>query len=384
MSSSICPFCNQSVNLAAIFCNNCGSNLNLPTKIASFQDISSKLVIDRDYLEQYRELTEKIEAFAGFEIEVQQQKDHYTFLAKEYQKTQVQLQALDEEVKAEHRDIEELQKISWSGIKARLKGKMEERLKKEESEYLEALHRYEAMEISMNNLKQKMTRAEEQFDELQNYITTKKNLEHQRKELIYKAAEGVTDIVEDSIEIKLSDYSEKLDPFLVKKSRLQAALSGVTQALDLFSEAITIFDSNNDDLEKFTGNGLLIDSVKKSNMAEVRNIISQAVQCLNQSYELMQQLEADTSIVSIDGGTFWERFMNSFIAELTKGSRLSQTKHQIQKAIQDNNKIISWLNSQISAVSVHINELLIDIKDLQQELMFERERMIKEALDKKN
>jgi hypothetical protein len=377
---SICTQCNTLVQVDSIFCFKCGVNLQLPKIINSLHDISYKFDIESDYLTQYQSLTDKIAEFDGLEIQMQQQKDYYNHIYIEYNKQKLENERLKKLAETETKEVEELKKRSWVSIKARIKGELDQLLAIEEAEYLEVMHRIEASEKTLIDLETKLKNSESQFDELKAVFNSKNEIELERKELVFRAAEGIIDEKEDQIEIELSNQSVKIDPLLVQKSKLQASLSHLAHALDLLSVAKGEFISSENDAKNLMGNELMSDSIKSSKIAEIRDLISLTSQSLNHACVLLNDLGAHTEINQIEGGHFWENFIKEFIKELEQGSRTHRTIGQIEKAITQTNQIISWISSQISKVNLDIEEIFAEIRILQNELMKQRIRIFKKQL----
>ena len=382
--SQVCTRCNNTSNAQAIFCSSCGHNLQLPKKIQSLSEISYKNEIEEDYIVQYMELNKKIGEFDGFELEASQQKQHLEFLFAEYNREKNTMSLLISQAKAEKQDVEKLKVKKWGTIKARISGDYQSLLEKEEQEYFEALNRLESSEKKINEIAEKIKVAQSQYEEIQKVLEKKDLLLNQQKEIIYRAAEGIKDETEDQIELKLGKLSEKLEPYLLQKSKLQTANSFIGQSIEFLISAKSIIDNNNAEAGKIVGNGLLSETVKSSQMADVRNSISLAKETLDEASDFIRKTKLTPDIEPLEGSQFWEEFLKQFIQELSKGEKVLKSTNLITKAIGQANQISSWLKSQISNMTMQVEIILGEIDTLQSDLMKQRTRIMQAALDKKS
>ncbi|MHA2249114.1 MAG: hypothetical protein ACXAD7_02070 [Candidatus Kariarchaeaceae archaeon] len=377
----VCQNCVQEVSSDRIFCPNCGNNLQLPDKISSIAEISYKKEIEEDFLEQYLVLEKKIDEFEELEFELQKQKDHYKTLLHEYESAVNAHNMWKTRTEAEWKDVENLKKRSWETIKARIKGSHEQLFQKEELEYFEALNQLEASKKDKEELRKKLDIAEKQFDEISAILKNKQVLQHDLLEVIYKACEGVRDVVEDAIEMELSRLSEKIEPFLLQKSKLQVALSHLLQAAEIFRHTRLQYDEIKEQ-EGIVGSGLVSDTITSSKMAEIRDSMQLASHGLNQAYSLLTDLQSEKMFDMLQGGEFWNTFMRNLLKDV-QNFRTKKSKEFIVKTIVDTNKVVAWIGSRINSLDLEINQIYTDIAEKREDLTQERTRIIKESLARK-
>ena len=190
-----CPACSDEItDVDATFCSECGFNLKLDTKKIETGAISGT------YLEQYQQLISFIKQYEGIYEQLDQQQAYLNNLKNQRDNAK---QVFDKQTwitNQEFKDIEQLKKFTWTSFKARVKGDREEKLKKEEAEYFDALNKKEGAIQDLQKLDNMVNIAVQQHNEIKTRFDQKVSLDKELNDLIHEACEGVNDPVEDRIE----------------------------------------------------------------------------------------------------------------------------------------------------------------------------------------
>ncbi|MHA2502539.1 MAG: hypothetical protein ACXAE3_06710 [Candidatus Kariarchaeaceae archaeon] len=381
-SGFTCRNCATKYQTDFIFCPNCGSNLTIPREI-NITDVSFRDTVDEKYFELYEEIDRRVKEFDWLEAAVAQQDQLLETLRVEKARISLDIESLNVQVVKEKADVEALERLTWSSFRKKLTGSHADALKKEEEEYLEVMVNLDMSKAELAKTERKIITAKEDRASLAKAIKSRDQLIASQKEIFYKATQGIVDDEEDRIELRINELVKELDPFTIKKSRLQTAFSFLQIAQEDLRNASMML-SEPTDPKTIKKNALLMDVLTKSEVADIKSVVKEAANCIRNAYEILSKQVDDGEDLDGDGvhmGLFenqglWARFMRNFMRDLKSGFRnREETREHLSKSVAEVNKLLAWVNSLLSEMNVKIDELMFNLRGLEQDLINQRRKI---------
>lgn len=338
--AKICPACSDEItDEEATFCSECGFNLQINTQKFETGQISGT------YLEQYQQLESTLIKLEGIDGQFNQQQAYLNNLQN--QRTNAK-KNFDKQIwitNKEYKDIENLKKFTWTSFKARVKGNREEKLKKEEAEYFDALNKKEGAIQDLQKLDSMVQIAEQQYNDIKSQFDHKNNLEKQIHQLIHDACEGVSDPVEDLIEADIQKLIAQRSPITVEKNKFNIARDQLNSAQQHFRRAINLLDSAHSlsTYDTFFGGGYFADSVKRSKMADSRNLLQAGYRSLERAYYELPQLPRIPHVHVEQGSFFWDVAFDNFFSDMRSRNRIQKAQRDVQNVLHSLIQPINWV-----------------------------------------
>ena len=139
-----CHNCGQKLDDSAIYCEQCGVKVS--------KEDAAKWISESEGLNRYHELEYEL-GDINDEIGTLPSKNAYlNRLTQSRDQKHNQLKMVRSIMLKEKKDYDSLLKVSFSSLKARLSGDLDDKKRKEETEYLEALANFEFVEKEYKNL----------------------------------------------------------------------------------------------------------------------------------------------------------------------------------------------------------------------------------------
>jgi hypothetical protein len=372
-----CPACSDEItDTEATFCSECGYNLQINTQRIETGQISGT------YLEQYQQLVSSLSRFEGVYEQLDQQSAYLNNLRNQRNNAKKYFDKQTWITNKEYKDIEKLKKFTWTSFKARVKGDREEQLEKEEGEYFDALNKKEGAIQDLQKLDNMTQLAEQQYNQIKSQFDKKVDLQKQLNNLIHEACEGVSDPVEDQIEVDVQRLIAQRSPITIEKNKFNIARDQLNSAQQHFQRAISLLDGAHSlsTYDTFFGGGYFADSAKHSKMADSRNMLQAGYRSLERAYYELPQLPRIPQVHVEQGSFFWDVAFDNFFSDM-------RSRNRIQKALRDVRSVqhamiqpINWVAQQLQGLHQQDVNLYNQIMEKQAQLTRERERMIKEAI----
>ena len=244
----------------------------------------------------------------------------------------------------EKKDVETLEKTSFSGILAKIAGNYDEKRDKEYQEYLDAKLEYDRNFESVNNLKSELGRTSEEVRNLES------DYQSQKDHLFIAYPEGR--VMAEKIE------TEKKAWFSLRKE-LQEAKRAVENVLTLSESAKRSFESARgwSTYDTFFRGGLIADIAKYSKIDEANEAVSR----INSSSQIMNKELRDVDLAfheNIDtigqGERFFDIAFDNIFSDLN-----------VRSKIQNN---LSSINRYINQLESTLRILVDKLKDVEQNL----------------
>ncbi len=372
-----CPACSDEItDEEATFCSECGFNLKINTQKVETSGISGT------YLEQYQQLVSSLTRFEGVGEQLNQQQVYLNNIKNQRNNAKKVFDQQTWITNKEHKDIEKLKKFTWTSFKARVKGDRDKQLKKEEAEYFDALNKKEGAIQDLQKLDSMVSIAVEQYNQIRSQFNQKVKLEKHLDDLIHEACEGVSDPVEDAIETDIQRLIAQRGPITIEKNKYNIARDQLNSAQQHFQRAINLLDGARSlsTYDTFFGGGYFADSAKHSKMADSRNVLQAGYRSLERAYFELPQLPRIPHVNVEQGSFFWDVAFDNFFSDMRSRNRIQKALRDVQNVQRSMIQPINWVAQQLQGLHQQDVNLYNQIMGKQKQLKYERERMIKEAI----
>ncbi len=387
---SNCPACDTPIiDEGNVFCQECGCNLTIEQKENDSNSMkfeynknSNIIRIDQSLLTRYQELDTEIKASADIVEIYHQHKMYHAQITAERNRARQIFQNTVFIMNEEKKDVEKLEKLSWTSLKARIKGDRDEKLEIENAEYFDALSKQEAAQNDLNELENKVKLASEQLEQITDRFNYRQNLIKTQINIVHTACEGITDPVEDKIEADLKRLLNTRVPIQQSKQHLIITRDHLYQARNYFGSAIQLLQSAKSyaNWDTFGGGGYYTDSVKHSKMAQARNYVQSAYRSLQIAFQNYPQLPRISYVQIEDGSFFWDVAFDNFFTDMRSRERIENAYYAVVNANNELNNSINWILNHLAQMDQKDNHLYEQIMSKQGELTRERKRMIEDAI----
>lgn len=381
----ICEKCGEKISSNDIYCAYCGANLKLQKeewKPKNITEISSDLHLNESLIQNYHSISTQLEDLDKVNLSYTEHKKYVDKLNQQVQQANQLYQSYQFETKKELKDVEDLKNLTFTSIISRLKGDKEERLKKEEMEYITALNREQAAKKDLDNLNARIDVAQKELAQLSQLKDQKEVLEAQLVKIVDIACEGVPDPIEDKIEQEFSALQQQRIPLAHERNNLRNALSHLQNAQTHFQRALNSLQGAKgaSDWDTFFGGGFFADSIKHSRVAEARDAAIQAQRSLQRTYEVLPSLPRIRAAQVEDMNFFWDTFMDNIFSDLNARDKIMRSRNSVEQSLYGVNNAIQTVKTRMGNLENNYHALDAQIKRKRQELTQERKRMIEEAI----
>ncbi len=394
----ICPNCQQSdLDDSDIFCSNCGADLQSVMKIQKYNtskiDLvsqlnssqSSSLKLTQQTIIDYQNLTQEINDLQDIPQKLAMNQQQLQFMKTTLAKNSSLLKNLNDQLAKEKKDVDKLKSLSMTSIIARMKGDKEEKLKKEEEEYLAVLNKIEALNKDISIQKDEINKVSSHIRDLQNLnVRLQKNRDTLEK-LIHQTTNGVPDPVEDKIEMEMERLMQEYDPIQSQihtkqkvSQYLDSAYSDLNYAYSQLKSA-----SNYADWDTFFGGGMFVDSIKHSKMSDARDAVNRGRNNINLARNLDSNIPGVNAFVE-DISFFWDGFFDNIFSDWSSRNKIHNSLSSVQSALNQLANVRTRIHYEISGLQAEINSLNNQVESTKAQLLNERTRMIEDAIKRQD
>lgn len=264
-------------------------------------------------------------------------------LKKELFKGEEELSQLEHSLTKEKRDVDNLKKLSLSNFLSTVKGNKEEKLQKEEQEYIMAKIKYDSCKSRVNLIKADIREVNERLNDITNYKSDYDNLLKQKIELINVYGD-------ENTKNKIIDMEEKIDKYLKEIKEINESIyvgdnlmSEISQAKKLLSSA-----KNWSTLDLFGGD-FLTSMAKHSKIDDAQSHFAR-ISSLTKSFN------KELKDVNIEGVGFssttktFDIFFDNIFSDLSVDRHISDSYENVCNLERSVASILSNLNTSKSKV----------------------------------
>ncbi len=385
----ICPNCGcNDIDEKDVFCFECGYNLqgNIQNLKMMEPDLNiastTDLHIDAKMVHRYIELENNLKDLDNIEMVLSQQQTYFNQIHSNLKTQQSNLTQHQNQTRKELNDVEKLKSLTWTSLKARIKGNKEALLEKEEYEYYEAVNQEEIERKHLEQIQKTYNNALNQLEAIKKQVQLKKSIQTEITNILDRACEGVADPVEDQIEREMDMLQNKILPKNRQISILQNGLGQFRNGRRYMESALRNLEEAGGlaNWDTFFGGGLIADSMKHSHISDSQYALQSAGRALQNAFQIIPNAPRVHIPHIWQGSGIWDMMFDGFIADMHVRNKIRESRADVQNTFSQLNRTISWVEQQINAVKHEIFVLREKIGQTRQKLTKERKRMLENAI----
>lgn len=264
-----------------------------------------------------------------------------------------ELLELEKSLKKELKDVQKLKTLSFSNLMASLLRNKDEKLEKEEKEYLEAKLKYDSFKSKVENLKHDIENTNERLGYLINIEVRYKDLISEKRELIKKLNLNIRD--------EIINIENEIKELLSSKTEISEALREANNCLVISKEVKESLDSAHSwGTYDIIAGGMISSSIKHSRINDAKTYmerLSYAVERLNKELG-----DVDTSVFSnslnISGLLYtFDIFFDNIFADFSVQGEIKDSLYKIEDFQNKVIKLINRLEEKENIINAKINNL---------------------------
>jgi hypothetical protein len=360
-----CQNCGQKIDDSAIYCEQCGIKVG--------KEDATRWISESDGLNRYHELEYELEDINEEIASLPSKQAYLNRLIQSRDQKYNQLQMVRNMMLKEKKDYDSLLKVSFSSIKARLKGDLDERKRKEEMEYLQAIANFEDVEKQYKKLKVEVKNIQSEIQHIQGLRSRVSIIENEMEKVLAqitagKKTEKLKELEKkyESVQIDLKKSKEIESKFKQGELFLIEAQNYLETSLERLrsAEGLGTWDT-------FFGGGLFVDSMKHGNLDNARHDINQAQALIKRAKDLVDVID-DIYIDFEAPNLFFDMFFDNFFFDMFGNTKITRTRERVQNALYQLNYSRKKLNRHLDQWTQKKNASIIQINKLRKKIREER------------
>ncbi|MFW9867395.1 MAG: zinc-ribbon domain-containing protein [Candidatus Thorarchaeota archaeon] len=321
-----CHNCGQKLDDAAIYCEKCGIKVR--------KEDATRFVSNSDTLNHYYELEYELEDINEEIATLPSKQAHINRLMQLRDQKYLQYQQIRNVMLKEKKDYDDLLKFSFTSIKARLKGDLNEEKRKEEAEYLRALANFQFVEKEYKSLEEDISKAQVEINRIQGLKTRIPGIDNEMEKLLAQLTAG-------KATEKLKKLEQRYNLTQKEVTKTQDIFNKFKQAGSLLLDAQNYLTSSIDKLshaeglgtwDTFFSGGIFVDSMKHGNLDGARNDINQAQALVRRAKDLVEVID-DIYIDFEAPNLFFDMFFDNFFFDMFGNAKITRTRERVQAAL---------------------------------------------------
>ncbi|MFW9968873.1 MAG: hypothetical protein ACFFDF_01650 [Candidatus Odinarchaeota archaeon] len=360
-----CHNCGQKLDESVIYCEHCGVKVR--------KEDATRWISESDKLSRYYELEFELEDITDNITTLNTNRAYLEHLIQSRDQKSKQLQLIHNIMLKEKKDYDSLLKISFSSIKARLSGDLDEIKRKEEAEYLEALANFEFVEKEYKNLEKEIQEIKNEINRIQGLKSRIPIIENEMENILTQITAGKTTDTLKKLEQRYEDVKFEVGKTQDIENRFKQADSLIIEAENYLKNSINTLRSAEGlgTWDTFFGGGFFVDSMKHGNLDRARYEINQAQALVNRAKDLVDVID-DIYIDFEAPNLFFDMFFDNFFFDMFGNTKITRTRERVESALIQLNNNRNILNSSLGQWIQKKNQLIIEINNLRKEIRKER------------
>ncbi|MBN1215773.1 MAG: hypothetical protein JXA99_10090 [Candidatus Lokiarchaeota archaeon] len=364
-----CQNCGIDLDPSAIYCEKCGVKVRREDATNYFQ-YSDPMTRYYDLEYELGEINEQISSLPQKELYLQK-------LELKKNELSNKLNHVHWIMQKERKDYEDLMKMSFSSLKARLKGHLDEEKRKEEAEYLEALANYEYVEKEYRELKDVINNFQEKIVYLQKLKLKVSEIE---KEMFNLLAELTKEKSSDRLERLERSYNEMQGKLHKEKKienqfrKTQEILGKAQNHLDIALHKLSSAQGLGT-WDTFFGGGFFVDSMKHNNLNSAKSDINYAQSYIRQAKDMIEIVD-DIHINFEAPNMFTDIFFDNFFFDMFGNAKISRTRDSVQNAYQKVSEIRENIIHDLKIQEQNTLNLIGQVNNIRKEIRAERKLLL--------
>ncbi|UCD00717.1 MAG: zinc-ribbon domain-containing protein [Promethearchaeota archaeon] len=360
-----CHNCGQKLDDAAIYCEKCGVKVR--------KEDATKWISESEGLNRYHELEYELGDINDDLATLTSKHAYLTRLQQSRDQKSNQLQLVRNVMLKEKKDYDSLLKVSFSSIKARLSGDLDEKKRKEETEYLEALANFEYVEKEYNQLNTEVKKVQNEINRIQGLKSKIPMIENEMEKILAQITAGKTTE-------RLKELEQQYEKIQKEITKAQDIENKFKQAGSLLLEAENYLSSSINRLrsaeglgtwDTFFGGGLFVDSMKHGNLEGARNEINQAQALIRRAKGLVDVID-DIYIDFEAPNLFFDMFFDNFFFDMFGNTKITRTRERVEGSLHQLNNSRNTLISNLNQWQQKRTDLIANINKVRKQIREER------------
>ncbi|MBN1215775.1 MAG: hypothetical protein JXA99_10100 [Candidatus Lokiarchaeota archaeon] len=357
-----CRNCNIELDSSVIYCEKCGVKVR-KEDIIKFFTYSELLIHYYDLEYELDHINEQISSLALKEAYLEKLIKRKKGLSNHLDKVQMLIQK-------EKKDYDNLLKISISSIKARIKGLLDEKKKKEEIEYYEVLINYKENQKIFESVLKDIDREKKEIEHIQKLKQKIPEIDKELQKILYKLTKGrstnkLIELEQEYKDIKTELYTlKKNEPIYIKAiNYLEKGRIHLGRAVHKVSSA-----------QKIIGN-IIFDLIRNKKLNIAKKEIHDAMYYIDQANDLVDILD-NVHIDFLIPNSYMIGLRNNFIFDSIVSLQLSQTINSVKQAYEKVRQMREALIGLLRIREQKSKILIVKINKIRKEIMKERESLL--------
>lgn len=264
------------------------------------------------------------------------------------------LRTLKKVLQKEEKDVKKLEGMSFRSLIYTILGNKQERLNKEQSEFVATKLKYDECRNSVQVLKEEIEGYSAQLSELG-------DVHHHLDELLKKKEELILS-TGDKNAGRLQENLDKISQYTLEQNELKEAILAGNNAIQALEEAKdALDDAENMGTWDILGGGFLVTSMKHSSIDEAIDYVSKANSYLNTfSRELRDvniNLDLDVNISSFE--KFADYFFDNFIMDINVQNKIKDSQDSVNCMLANVRELVNNLNRRYDDLQLQIAQLQV-------------------------
>ena len=273
-------------------------------------------------------------------------------LENELNSKEKELGELEKRLNKELKDVQKLKSLSFSNLISNILRNKDEKLEKEEREYLEAKLKYDNFKFKVEKLRYDVEENNNRLGQLINIEGKYKDLISEKRELVKKFNLNIRDeIIEIENEIK---------DLLSNKTEISEALREANNCLMISEETLKSLSAKNWGIYDIVGGGMISSAIKHNRIDDAKTYmerLSYSVDRLNKELG-----DVDTSIfnegLNISGFSYtFDIFFDNIFSDFSVQGEINDSLYKIEDFRNKVLNLIRKLEEKENSVGLKVNRL---------------------------
>ena len=360
-----CHNCGQKLDDSAIYCEKCGVKVR--------KEDATKFFNESDTLFHYHELEYELEEINEQIASLPSKQAYFNRVVQSRDQKFNQLQQVRNAMLKEKKEYDDLLKVSFSSIKARLSGDLDQKKLKEEKEYLEALANFQFIEKEYQKLENDVTTVQNEINHINGLKSRIPEIHSEMEKLLAQLTAGKATDKLKGLEVQYEQAQKEM-------TKAQDIYNKFKEADALLLDAERYLSSSVDKLrhaeglgtwDMFFRGGFFIDSMKHGNLDGARNDINQAQALVRRAKDLVDVID-DIYIDFEAPNLFFDMFFDNFFFDMFGNTKITRTRERAQNALNQLNNSRSTIIQHQSQWEQKRNEQAGFINKIKKEIREER------------
>ncbi|WP_300347882.1 hypothetical protein [Clostridium sp.] len=281
-------------------------------------------------------------------------------LNDELDKKEIELKVLEKNLEKELKDVQKLKSLSFSNLMASILRNKDEKLEREEREYLEAKLKYDYLKTNVESLKDDIEKINKRLGDLINIEDGYKNLIEEKKELIKKFNLNVRD--------EILKIDEERNLLISEKTEVTEALREAHNCIEIGKIVKNSLDSaHNWGIYDILGGGMISSAIKHNRIDDAKRDIERL------SYAagiLKKELgDVDSSLfngeLDISGFSYtFDIFFDNIFSDISVQSEVNRALDKVNDFISKVERLIIDLEERDGKIDIKINTLNYKLNEI--------------------